>query len=53
MEVASSGFMEEGGEVAASREEEAACGIELEARYDNGTVVENPVRYIDFRVNSQ
>ena len=40
MEVAALGCMEEGEEVAALREQEAACGIELEARYDNGTVVE-------------
>ena len=37
------GCMDEGEEVAASREQEASCGVVLEARYDNGTVVENPV----------
>ena len=35
--------MAEGVEVAASREQEAACGIELEAK-----IVENPLRYVDF-----
>ena len=39
-EVAASGRMAEGAEVAAPREQEASWGIELEARYDNGTVVE-------------
>ena len=37
------GCMAEGGEVEASIEQEASCGVELEVRYDNGTVVENPV----------
>ena len=39
-EVAASGCMAEGAKVAASIEQEASCGNELEAIYDNGTVVE-------------
>ena len=35
-------------EFAASIEQESSCGIELEAK-----IVENPVRYVDFRENSK
>ena len=47
-EFASLVCMAEGVEVAASRKQEALCGIELEAK-----IVENPVQYVDFRENSQ